>query len=163
MLQVLTAQGGRNMDVIWESMKLIGMVLFGLLVMFMTWSHMQGGGKGWDDNTPGAMIGWPKSRLLNFIAFHLFFLGILVMIHNFFIGGFEVTSTLQQIEGYEGAGLAIIFIIVGATNLLGAKFLLGEVRKGWLQKFDKIAPLLVRIFGAFLILAGLVELVQSFG
>lgn len=150
------------MDVLWECIKLIGTLLFCLLAMFMTWNHMHGDGKGWDDGSPGAMIAWPKSRLLNFFVFHLFFFGLLIMIHNFFLGGFEVTTTLQQIEGYEGVGLAVIFIFVGVTNLLGAKYLLGEERKGWLQKFDKIAPLLVRIFGAVLIVASIIRLIQSF-
>lgn len=140
------------MDLLWEWVKLIGMLLFCLFVMFMTWSHMQGSGKGWDDPPSGAQISWPRSRLLNFFAFHLFFIGGLVIIHNFFIAGFEITTTLQQIEGYENIGLAIIFIFVGITNLLGAKFILGKERKGRLQKFDKIALLSVRNFGIILIL-----------
>lgn len=150
------------MDVLWECIKLIGMLLFCLFVMFLTWRLMQSDGKGWDDGPSSAQASWPRSRLLNFFVFHMFFLGALITIHNFFLGGFEVTSTLQHIEGYEGVGLAIISILVGATDLLGAKFLLGKERKGRLQKFDKIAPLLVRVFGAVLIVVSLIRLFQTF-
>lgn len=150
------------MELLWECIKLIGMLLFCLLVMFMTWKHMQSDGKGWDDSPHSTTVSWPRSRLLNFFVFHIFFFGGLIMIHNFFIAGFEMTSTLQHIEGYEGVGVAIISILVGTTNLLGAKFLLGKERKGWLQKFDKIAPLLVRMFGAVLIVVSLIRLFQAF-
>ncbi|MFD1066351.1 hypothetical protein [Oceanobacillus locisalsi] len=151
------------MDVLWEFIKLIGMLLFCLFVMFATWRFMQSDGKGWDDGSTGVYMSWPRSRLLNFFVFHLFFIGLLITIHNFFLAGFEMTSTLQHVEGYEGAGLAFIFLFVGATNLFGAKFLLGKEREGWVQKFDKIAPLFVRIFGAALILLSIIRLTASFG
>ncbi|PRY82617.1 hypothetical protein CLV38_11078 [Alkalibacterium olivapovliticus] len=75
---------------IWEFIKFLGFLLFCLGLMVMSWVYIKGSRKGMDANPPEALTGWPRSRLLNLIVFHLFYFSLLILINNYVLGGFQL-------------------------------------------------------------------------
>lgn len=144
---------------LWEFIKFLGFFLFCIGLMGMSWLFLQSSGKGMHASPPEALTGWPRSRLLNLAIFHLFYFSLLILVNNYLLGGFQIKTQFQHVEGFEGVGIGIMIIIVGLTDSLGAKYLWGDVRKGNLETFDKAAPVIIRCIGVIMVLLGILAII----
>ncbi|WP_106193097.1 hypothetical protein [Alkalibacterium olivapovliticus] len=66
---------------------------------------------------------------------------------------------MQQIQGFEGVEIGVMLVIVGLTDVLGAKHLWENIRKGKFGKMDKAAPVIIRCAGVAMILLGILLVV----
>lgn len=129
----------------WEWIKFIGLFGFIFIMLLVNLSYIHGEGKGWDYNTISIHISFPKSRLLHWILFQLFYCALFILTFSFLFGGMDINASMPD------WGYPVTFLILGLTNLLGAPYLWGDSRKGkWTQKFDKVMPLCIRVWGAII-------------
>lgn len=124
-------------------------IIFCVGVMYMNWMYMQGEGKGIEGVAHTAP--WPRSRLINLFSFHLFYMVGWAQGINFIVARRISTELL-----FDEIWFAVLFILMGVTDLCIAGRLFGEQRDGKVLSFiDKHGKLFVRILGVFLILFGL--------